>query len=173
MGEQIFGGKYRSESLIFEDKLGKVFKGTDTESGSVVFITAFDPRMNVTDEKANRVLKTNLELSELLAPQILIGLDAGCEGENRFIAAEGCEFAPLKSLIKAGNGLQPADALGIAYQICSALRNAAGAGINHLDLNSQNIFVDGDRAGGFRIRIARYGFSELVPPYSAGKKNDL
>jgi len=72
-------------------------------------------------------------------------------------------------MIRARNGLPIEQVLGVGWRIAGVLRAVSGAGIHHLDLTSQNIFVDPETLS---IRIGRYGFSRLLPSYSPARRNE-
>lgn len=168
-----FSEKFEISTIVFEDKLGRNIKGKSLDDNSSVLITVFDPQLPISANSVKKVLKTSLELSEFLSRQILHIIDAGrTEGGNFYIISEGCEWQTLKEFIASKGGLLVDESVSIIYQLCAGLRTAAGIGLCHCDLNPRSIFVKEIEKGGYLVRIARFGFHNLLPFYSPARKTE-
>lgn len=154
-----------------EDKFGRHILGRRLADDAPVIFTVLDPQLNIDEEKVTRLLDDMKTLSQGQLSSVLYVFEAGkTEGGSIYMISQGCRIDPLKSLIRAKTSFPVGEALAIAYQIASTLREASVLGVPHYDLNSTNLFVqiDGDKIS---VKIARFGFRHLLPLYSPSLKS--
>ena len=151
-----------------EDKYGRHVPAKRKADGQPCMITILDPKLKILPEQVVKVVRASERLSELLSRNILLCLEAGETGAGNFyLVWEACDYSDLKSFIKKKGGLSVEETITIAYRIAATLRLASSVGENHLDLTSSCIFVDPESLS---LRISRYGFCYLLPPYSQAQK---
>ena len=153
-----------------EDKYGRHVSGTCVRDGSPVVMTVLDPQLQPKADDANAVIKVSQTLAKKKLGGILLAVEAGkTEGGNIYIISRTSSAPTLKSLLKTSGGMSPEDALTIAYQIAVILKNAADAGVHHLELSSNSILVNVDDTP--QVQIAGFGIAKLLPSYNPSKKN--
>ena len=169
LGETL-ASRFEFGAQASEDKLGRHMTGRRLSDGSPVTLTVLDPQLKVGPAEAAAVAHASGRLSSLMLAPVLHCVETGrTEGGNIYVLCEAAPFEALKSILRWRNGLPPAEAIQIAYRLAAVLRATSGAGTNHLDLSSSNVFVD---AATGKVRVARYGFSYLLPEYAPTRKNE-
>jgi len=171
LGEDL-ASKFELSGDVSEDKLGRHTIGRRLSDEQPIVVTVLDPQLKLGRSEVSSVPETSRELADLLLPGVLHCVEAGeTEGGNMYLVTEAVDFGNLKALIRDENGLSPEDALSVAYRVAATLRSAAGLDIHHQDLSSSSIHADlsGDSP---LVRVARYGFSHILPPYSPTRKNE-
>jgi tetratricopeptide (TPR) repeat protein len=168
MPDEEIMSRYEMLGSGVEDKFGRHIPAKRKEDGKDCTITILDPQLKVVPEQVIKVVRASERLSELLSRSILLCIEAGeTGGGNFYLVYEASPYTDLKALIKKKGGLSPEETITIAYRIGAALRLASSVGENHLDLTSSCIFVDPDA---LNVRIGRFGFCHLLPPYSQAQK---
>lgn len=169
LGEPL-ASRYEGSEHVFEDKYGRHTLGRRISDGVPVVITVFDPQLKIGVSEIAAAAEVNKRLADLKMAEVLHCIEAGkTDAGNFYMVYEASPFDSLKLLLRTKNTLPLVEALEVAYKIAATLRRTAQVQVNHLDLSSSNCFVDPDTR---RVRIARFGFSKLLPPYAPARKNE-
>src|SRR4029079_16607357 len=112
---------------------------------------------------AQRFIHEARAMAKLSHPHIVAVHDFGKTGEGHlYFVMEFVDGANLQSMIH-GPGLEPAQALTIAGQICEALAYAHGRGGVHRDIKPANVMVD--QHG--QVKVSDFGIARLIEPDAA------
>ncbi len=169
LGEPL-ASRYEPSDQVIEDKYGRHTAGRRREDGRPVVLTVLDPQLKAGVPEVVAVAETSRRLAAARLSTVLHCLEAGrTDAGNLYLVFEAAGYDSLKSLIRARNGLPLETALTVAYRIASVLKAASDVGVHHLDLTSSNVFVDPDS---LHVRVARYGFSRLLPGYTPARRNE-
>lgn len=153
-----------------EDKYGRHTTGRRIQDGKPVVLSVLDPQLKAGVAEVVAVAETSRRLAEARNRSILHCLEAGrTDGGNLYVVFEAPGYDSLKSLVRARNGLRIEVALSVAWRVASVLKAASARGVHHLDLASSNLFVDPET---LHVRVARYGFSRLLPGYTPARRNE-
>ncbi|MCZ7645178.1 MAG: serine/threonine protein kinase [Planctomycetota bacterium] len=134
-------GDYRIEAELGKGGAGTVFRAVNVRVGSTVALKLlrFAP-----GQSAERIRRFELEAraaAELNHPNIINVFDFGQVGDLYYLAMEYVEGRPLSELLEAGP-LDPLQAVGIAMELCTALKFAHAAGVVHRDLKPSNVLIE-------------------------------
>ncbi len=87
-----------------------------------------------------------------------VGTAVAAGGEWRYLAQEYVPGGTLGQQVQRKGTLSPAQALGVLWQVASALSVAARQGIVHRDIKPDNLMVD--RSG--EVKVADFGLARLI-----------
>jgi serine/threonine protein kinase len=183
----LFAGRYEIIEELGKGGMGKVYKVLDNEIQVEVALKLLKPEI-ASDEKIIERFRNELKIArEIAHKNVCKVFHFGKEKQSPYITMEYVRGEDLKSLIERKGVLTKEEALGVAKQVCSGLKEAHELGVVHRDLKPQNIMID--ESGGVKIMdfgIARSveteGFTEagmiigtpdyISPEQAEGKKAD-
>ncbi len=169
LGEPL-ASRYEPSDSVTEDKYGRHTTGRRTQDGRPVVLSVLDPGLKAGVPEVVAVAETSRRLAEARLSSILHCLEAGrTDAGNLYLVFEAAGYDSLKALVRARNHLPIEAALAVAWRIASVLKAASDRGVAHLDLTSSNVFVDPET---LHVRVARYGFSRLLPGYAPARRNE-
>lgn len=169
LGEPL-ASRYEPSDSVTEDKYGRHTTGRRTQDGRPVVLSVLDPGLKAGVPEVVAVAETSRRLAEARLSSILHCLEAGrTDAGNLYLVFEAAGYDSLKALLRARNSLPIEAALAVAWRIASVLKAASDRGVHHLDLTSSNVFVDPET---LYVRVARYGFSRLLPGYAPARRNE-
>jgi len=152
-GEQI--GPYLVLQFLQKGGMGEVYKARDVRLDRPVAIK-FLPRALAADPAAlERFQREVRAASSLNHPRICTVHDVGEFQGRPFLVMEFLEGQSLRDRI-AGEPLPIAELMGLAVQICDALKAAHAKGIVHRDIKPGNIFITAGR----QIKILDFGLAK-------------
>src|SRR5438477_5670036 len=134
-------GPYEIREKLGAGGMGSVYLGRQVETGQLVAVkvlTASLAREPGFVERFNREIDA---MRKLKNPHIVELFENGVEGESFYYAMEYVAGETLMGLIRREKRLPWQKAIGIAVQICQALKAAHDAGIIHRDLKPSNLLV--------------------------------
>jgi len=144
-------------ALIGCGGMGAVYKARQKELDRVVAVKILPLEVGADPAFAERFLREARALARLNHPHIVSVYDFGQSGELGYFMMEFVEGTNLRHLLATRN-LEPAQALSIIPQICSALQFAHNNGIVHRDIKPENILVS-ERG---QVKIADFGLVKLL-----------
>lgn len=169
LGEAL-ASRFEFSSQATEDKLGRHIFGKRIDDGRPVILTVLDPQLKVGPSEVGAVIEVSKRLAERRCAGVLYCIEAGkTEGGNIYLLSESTTSENLKSLLRTRNNLTLPETLMVSYRIAAILAECSEAMVNHMDLSSSCVYVDLSNG---MVRIGRYGYSHLLPPYSPTKKNE-
>ncbi len=139
---QILAKKYRIDSLLREDDLGTVYRGTHVSMDKSVTIKILASALAVDENIVRQFSAEAKTASRISHPNILNVTDFGVDAENRvYIVFEGPDGENLQETIREEGRFAPDRAVNLTRQIASALSAANAVNIIHANLSSRNILL--------------------------------
>lgn len=149
-------GPYLVEDILGKGGMGTVYRGTDPETGESVALKVLSPELANDAGFLQRFQEEVETLLELRHPNIVQLLSFGRQDDCFYFAMELVEGKSLYAMQKAGHTFSPAEAVGIAVEVCEALRHSHNLGVVHRDLKPGNII----RSHQGEIKLADYGIAK-------------
>ncbi len=149
--------------LVGRGGMGFVYKGRQRDLDRFVALKVLPPECSADPAFAERFEREARVLAHLDHPNVVKVFDAGQSGGRWWLTMEFVEGVNLRHLIDQGQ-VDPARALAIVMQICSALQYAHDQGIVHRDIKPENILID--TTG--RVKIADFGLAKLLSRDATG-----
>ncbi len=155
---QVLAKKYRIDSLLREDDLGNVYRGTHLSMEKSVTVKILASALAVDENIVRQFSAEAKNASRISHPNILNVTDFGVDAENRvYIVFEGADGENLKETIANEGKFAPERAVNLTRQIASALSAANAAGIIHEDLNSRNISLAHAPNNAEMVKVTGFG----------------
>lgn len=149
-------GPFLVEEVLGKGGMGTVYRGRDMETGDCVALKVLSPELADDEAFLQRFQEEVETLLELRHPNIVQLLSFGRQDDNFYFAMELVEGQSLYAMQKRGHHFSPAEAAGIAIDICEALRHSHNLGVVHRDLKPGNII----RSQTGEIKLADYGIAK-------------
>ena len=158
MTEKILANRYRLTEQIGMGGMAIVYKAVDLRTGHNVAVKVLRPEYNEDREFISRFQREADAASKMTHHNIVILLDVGMDGDNRYLVMEYVQGKTLKAVIQERGKLSAPLACQIAIRILSALEHAHRNGIVHRDIKPQNILVHEDG----HIKVADFGIARIA-----------
>jgi eukaryotic-like serine/threonine-protein kinase len=153
-------GRVKIVRAIARGGMGKVYYAEQITMGRPCAVKVLDPRMAGAsrEEFTRRFLLEASVAAKLTHPNVVTIYDYGeTDDGSCFIAMEYLEGETLSDTLKREKRLLPERAVGVARQVCRALREAHAIGVVHRDMKPGNIFlVRHDDEGDF-VKVLDFG----------------
>ncbi|MGD8859222.1 MAG: serine/threonine-protein kinase [Myxococcales bacterium] len=161
-------GRYRVHRLIGQGGMGKVFEAQQIPLGRSIALKvlgASDPGSMQAEGEAEfqkRFFHEAAILARLKSPHTVTVFDYGRDDDLYFIAMELIDGEPLDRLLRTRGALPPAEAVGLALQICRSLREAHAQGVVHRDLKPANVLVTLSDDGEEHVKVLDFGLAKRL-----------
>ena len=152
-------GPYEIVSAIGAGGMGEVYKAVDTRLERTVAVKVVSGMLDATSDARDRFEREARTISRLNHPNICALYDVGRQDQTEYIVLEYLEGQALSDRLAKGP-LPPAEAIGIATQICAALDAAHRAGIVHRDLKPANVVLTRSSQGGVQAKLLDFGLAK-------------
>ncbi|HSH07980.1 MAG TPA: serine/threonine-protein kinase [Burkholderiales bacterium] len=153
--------KYRIERFIGKGATGAVYLAVDPFSEREVAIKVMEERPDADVDSARlqqRFFQTEAALAgKLRHPHIATILDAGVDGDTRYLVMEYIDGGSLADHCDGESGLPVSKIAEFGFKCCKALEYANQMGVVHRDLKPANIMLTRD----FDIKISDFGAAML------------
>ena len=151
---------YQMLSLLGRGGMGAVYLTLHTSLDRSVAIKLLPLEISTDEAFAQRFIREARAMAKLSHPHIVAVHDFGkTDAGHLYFVMEFVDGANLHSMIH-GPGLEPAQALSIAGQVCEALAYAHGKGVVHRDIKPANVLVD--QHG--QAKVSDFGIARLIEP---------
>jgi serine/threonine protein kinase len=163
---RVFCGKYRVEQLVARGGMGRVYRGVQYPLERPVAIKILSRELNRNDPQfARRFTLEAATAAKLTHPNTITIFDYGeTETGELFIAMEYLQGRSLSKVIEEEGPMSVERALGIALQVCRAVREAHQMGVIHRDLKPGNIFLVEEGDEGDYAKVLDFGLVKLFRP---------
>jgi serine/threonine protein kinase len=167
--EQFIGealdGKYRLERLLGQGGMGAVYLATHLGTERPVALKLIAPQFMRHSEFVERFKREARAAGRLRHPNVVDVTDFGFAetgGERvAYLVMEYLDGCTLGDVLAEEKRLPLDWTVDILEQVCSAVEEAHQQGIVHRDLKPDNIWLEPNRLGGYRVKVLDFGIAKL------------
>src|ERR1043165_9521195 len=173
---EVLDEKYRLERLLGQGGMGAVYLATHLGTERYVALKLISPRFMRNEEFVERFKREARAAGRLRHPNVVDVTDFGFarvkEGQVAYLVMEYLDGCTLGDVLEEEKHLPPERVADILEQVCSAVHEAHQQGIIHRGLKPDNIWLEPNRLGGYRVKVLDFGIAKLGPPSAAPGADD-
>lgn len=177
---EVLDEKYRIEKELGKGGMGSVYSATHLGTDRPVAVKVIAPQFMRNDEFVERFKREAKAAGRLHHPNVVNVTDFGFArvGDERvaYLVMEFLEGCTLAEVLEEESQLAIPWVCDIIEQACSAVDAAHRHGIIHRDLKPDNIWLEPNRRGGYRVKVLDFGLAKLgdpmTPETSDGRQTD-
>jgi len=162
---QVLDGKYRLERLLGKGGMGAVYLATHLGTDRYVALKLIVPQFMQNEEFVERFKREARAAGRLRHPHVVDVTDFGFSGEGAqrvaYLVMEYLDGCTLSDVLHEENRLPLYWVVDILEQVCSAVHEAHQQGIVHRDLKPDNIWLEPNGLGGYRVKVLDFGIAKL------------
>jgi len=162
---QTLDQKYRLERLLGKGGMGAVYLATHLGTERYVALKLIAPQFMRNPEFVERFKREARAAGRLRHPNVVDVTDFGFAtiGQERvaYLVMEYLDGCTLSDVLAEETRLPLYWAVDILEQVCSAVHEAHLQGIVHRDLKPDNIWLEPNRLGGYRVKVLDFGIAKL------------
>jgi serine/threonine protein kinase len=174
---QTLDDKYRLESLLGKGGMGAVYLATHLGTDRYVALKLISPQFMRNNEFVERFKREARAAGRLRHPNVVDVTDFGFahvkEGQVAYLVMEYLDGCTLGDVLAEEKRLPLEWVADILEQVCSAVHEAHNQGIIHRDLKPDNIWLEPNRLGGYRVKVLDFGIAKLGPAGDAAPDEPL
>ena len=163
---QVLDEKYRLERLLGRGGMGAVYLATHMGTDRYVALKLIAPQFMRNQEFVERFKREARAAGRLRHPNVVDVTDFGFSGEgnNRvaYLVMEYLDGCTLSDVLDEENRLPLYWVVDILEQVCSAVHEAHQQGIVHRDLKPDNIWLEPNGLGGYRVKVLDFGIAKIA-----------
>src|SRR5256714_2931795 len=163
---QVLDEKYRLERLLGQGGMGAVYLATHLGTDRYVALKLIAPQFMRNEEFVERFKREARAAGRLRHPNVVDVTDFGFSGDanNRvaYLVMEYLDGCTLSDVLAEENRLPLYWVVDILEQVCSAVSEAHQQGILHRDLKPDNIWLEPNGLGGYRVKVLDFGIAKLA-----------
>ena len=163
---QTLDGKYRLERLLGRGGMGAVYFATHLGTERVVAVKLINPKFMGNEQFVERFKREARAAGRLRHPNIVDVTDFGFAqaGDEAiaYLVMEYLDGCTLASVLEEEKRLPLPWVVDVLEQVCSAVHEAHKQGIVHRDLKPDNIWLEPNSLGGFRVKVLDFGIAKMV-----------
>src|SRR5919108_6424002 len=169
---EILDEKYRLEHLLGQGGMGAVYLATHLGTERYVSLKLISPQFMRNNEFVERFKREARAAGRLRHPNVVDVTDFGFSGEDddrvAYLVMEYLDGCTLSDVLAEENRLPLYWVVDILEQVCGAVQEAHQQGILHRDLKPDNIWLEPNGLGGYRVKVLDFGIAKLA---EAGGEN--
>src|SRR4051812_21515634 len=173
---EVLDGKYRIEKLLGQGGMGAVYLATHLGTERPVALKIITPQLMKNDEFVERFKREARAAGRLRHPNVVDVTDFGFArvGTERvaYLVMEYLDGCTLGDVLAEEKRLPLEWVVDILEQVCSAVHEAHLQGIVHRDLKPDNIWLEPNRLGGYRVKVLDFGIAKLAAAASQTTATD-
>lgn len=173
---QVLDDKYRLEQLLGQGGMGAVYLATHLGTERYVALKLISPQFMRNSEFVERFKREARAAGRLRHPNVVDVTDFGFarvkEGQVAYLVMEYLDGCTLGDVLAEEKKLPLEWVADIMEQVCSAVNEAHHQGIIHRDLKPDNIWLEPNRLGGYRVKVLDFGIAKLGPTAEAPSEED-
>src|SRR4026209_2054859 len=173
---EVLDEKYRLEHLLGKGGMGAVYLATHLGTERYVALKLISPQFMRNSEFVERFKREARAAGRLRHPNVVDVTDFGFarvrEGQVAYLVMEYLDGGPCGDVVAEEKRLPLEWVADIMEQVCSAVNEAHQQGIVHRDLKPDNIWLEPNRLGGYRVKGLGFGLAKLGPPNEAPAEED-
>ena len=163
---QVLDDKYRLERLLGRGGMGAVYLATHMGTDRYVALKLIAPQFMRNHEFVERFKREARAAGRLRHPNVVDVTDFGFSGDgnNRvaYLVMEYLDGCTLSDVLTEENRLPLYWVIDILEQVCSAVHEAHQQGIIHRDLKPDNIWLEPNGLGGYRVKVLDFGIAKIA-----------
>src|SRR4026208_1499310 len=161
----VLDDKYRLEQLLGQGGMGAVYLATHLGTERYVALKLISPQFMRNSEFVERFKREARAAGRLRHPNVVDVTDFGFakvqEGQVAYLGMEYLDGCTLGDVLAEEKRLPLEWVADIMQQVCSAVNEAHQRGIVHRDLKPDNIWLEPNRLGGYRVKVLDFGIAKL------------
>jgi serine/threonine protein kinase len=165
---EVLDEKYRLDRLLGRGGMGAVYLATHLGTERPVALKIITPQLMKNDEFIERFKREARAAGRLRHPNVVDVTDFGFAsvGTERvaYLVMEYLDGCTLADVLAEEQRLPLDWVVDILEQVCSAVDEAHQQGIVHRDLKPDNIWLEPNRLGGYRVKVLDFGIAKLGEP---------
>ena len=162
---EVLDEKYRLEHLLGKGGMGAVYLATHLGTERYVALKLISPQFMRNKEFVERFKREARAAGRLRHPNVVDVTDFGFArvqaGQVAYLVMEYLDGCTLGDVLAEEKRLPLEWVADILDQVCSAVHEAHQQGIIHRDLKPDNIWLEPNRLGGYRVKVLDFGIAKL------------
>lgn len=162
---EVLDEKYRLEHLLGKGGMGAVYLATHLGTERYVALKLISPQFMRNNEFVERFKREARAAGRLRHPNVVDVTDFGFAqvkaGQVAYLVMEYLDGCTLGDVLSEEKRLPLEWVADILDQVCSAVHEAHQQGIIHRDLKPDNIWLEPNRLGGYRVKVLDFGIAKL------------
>lgn len=158
--------KYRLERLLGRGGMGAVYLATHLGTERYVALKLITPQFMRNEEFVERFKREARAAGRLRHPNVVDVTDFGFADAGdepvAYLVMEYLDGCTLGDVLAEEERLPLEWVVDILEQVCSAVHEAHLQGIVHRDLKPDNIWLEPNRLGGYRVKVLDFGIAKLA-----------
>src|SRR5579885_1296364 len=163
---QVLDDKYRLESLLGQGGMGAVYLATHLGTERFVALKLITPQFMRDEEFVERFRREARAAGRLRHPNVVDVTDFGFAraGAERvaYLVMEYLDGCTLGDVLAEERRLPLEWVVDILEQVSSAVSEAHQQGVVHRDLKPDNIWLEPNHLGGYRVKVLDFGIAKLA-----------
>lgn len=162
---EILDDKYRLERLLGSGGMGAVYLATHLGTDRYVALKLISPQFMRNREFVERFRREARAAGRLRHPNVVDVTDFGFaqvkQGNVAYLVMEYLDGCTLGDVLAEEKRLPLEWVADILEQVCSAVHEAHEQGIIHRDLKPDNIWLEPNRLGSYRVKVLDFGIAKV------------
>ncbi|MFN2511256.1 MAG: serine/threonine-protein kinase [Pyrinomonadaceae bacterium] len=163
---QILDDKYRLERLLGRGGMGAVYLATHLGTERYVALKLIAPQFMRNEEFVARFKREARAAGRLRHPNVVDVTDFGFTRAGKdqvaYLVMEYLDGCTLGDVLEEEKRLPVEWVVDIIEQVCSAVHEAHKQGVVHRDLKPDNIWLEPNRLGSYRVKVLDFGIAKLA-----------
>ena len=173
---EVLDEKYRLEHLLGQGGMGAVYLATHLGTERYVALKLISPQFMRNNEFVERFKREARAAGRLRHPNVVDVTDFGFAqlkaSQVAYLVMEYLDGCTLGDVLAEEKRLPLEWVADILDQVCSAVHEAHQQGIVHRDLKPDNIWLEPNRLGSFRVKVLDFGIAKLGEASTAPGDDD-
>src|SRR5215813_804655 len=165
---QVLDEKYRLEQLLGQGGMGAVYLATHLGTDRYVALKLNAPQFMRNEEFVERFKREAPAAGRLRHPNVVdvtvFGFAHVKDGQVAYLVMEYLDGCTLGDVLAEEKSLPLDWVVDILEQVCSAVHEAHQMGIVHRDLKPDNIWLEPNRLGSYKVKVLDFGIAKLADP---------
>jgi len=173
---EILDDKYRLEQLLGSGGMGAVYLASHLGTARYVALKLIAPQFMRNEEFVERFKREARAAGRLRHPNVVDVTDFGfarvTNGQVAYLVMEYLDGCTLGDVLAEEERLPLEWVVDILEQVCSAVHEAHQQGIIHRDLKPDNIWLEPNRLGSYRVKVLDFGIAKLGAAHAPALDED-